>query len=111
MTLVGLGYSARFSIIFGAIAGLAGGMITGWWQFKGGASGDKPKGLNGIPIPKESQPANEDDSPGKRSDGRAFGNRLNLPFVKPRRARKRYQDRMQRARDRRREKRQSTSRL
>lgn len=36
LVLIVLGYSVVTSILFGAIGGFAGGMVTAWWKTKGG---------------------------------------------------------------------------
>lgn len=36
LLLVFLGYSVPTSILFGAIGGFAGGMVSAWWKTKGG---------------------------------------------------------------------------
>jgi hypothetical protein len=36
LTFLALGYAIAPSILFGAIAGFAGGMVSAWWQTPGG---------------------------------------------------------------------------
>ena len=42
-----LGYDVPFSICFSAIGGLAGGVVMGWWQAKGGIPELKRSGGSG----------------------------------------------------------------
>ena len=84
-----LDYSTGVSMLFGAIGGVAGGVITAWWQIKGGApsgSSDRP------PTDKLRRP-----DPNKEYHGA----RWHLPFLKSSRANKRYMARRKKARDRR----------
>ncbi|MEO0768001.1 MAG: hypothetical protein AAFY72_00990 [Cyanobacteria bacterium J06649_4] len=91
LTFVLLDYSVPFSILFGAIAGVAGGLVSAWWQIKGGSpSSGFIKGLE--PTDKLKQP-----DPNGSDEGPAF----ELPFLKTNKAKKRYMERRKRARDRR----------
>ncbi|MEL7143071.1 MAG: hypothetical protein AAGM27_09330 [Cyanobacteria bacterium J06554_3] len=84
-----LDYSATFSIVFGAIAGLSGGIVSAWWQIKGGSPSEGPKGLK--PVDNLKRPA---------ADGSDSGARFELPFLKSNKAKRRYMERNKRARDR-----------
>lgn len=84
-----LGYPVPFSIVFGAIGGLAGGIMTGWWQVKGGAP-DGPEGLPPTDKLRRPDPDGSDEDP-----------RFSVPFLKTNRANRRYIERQKRARDRR----------
>lgn len=87
-----LGYPAAFSILFGAIGGIAGGITTAWWQVKGnGPSKGKKKDKDKAGSDNERLPAN-------RADGMAG---WEIPFFGPNKAKQRYLERNKRARDRR----------
>ncbi len=86
LAFVLLGYPIPFSILFGAIGGVAGGLTSAWWQVKGGAP-PTPKNL--PPIDKLRRPDPDEVDP-----------RWELPFLKTNKAKKRYIERNQRARDR-----------
>ena len=85
-------YPVPFSIIFGAIGGIAGGIVTAWWQMPGGAPSD---GAKGKPSDKAKRPGPDE------SDG---SSRWELPLLKPNSAQRRYIERKKRARMRRLEK-------
>jgi hypothetical protein len=58
-----LGYPVPFSIVFGGIGGLAGGVASAWWQIKGGIPmaseerrpGDNPESASARPPETESR--------------------------------------------------------
>lgn len=85
-----LGYTTGVSMLFGAIGGIAGGSVIGWWQIKGGAPSDAPK--DRPPIDKLRRP-----DPNKEY----FGAGWHVPFLKSNRAKQRYMTRRKKARDRR----------
>ena len=84
-----LDYSATFSIVFGASAGLSGGIVSAWWQIIGVSPSEEPKGLK--PVDKLKQPA---------AEGSARSERFGLPFLKSNKAKRRYMERNKRARER-----------
>lgn len=84
-----LGYPTDISMLFGAIGGIAGGTVIGWWQIKGGAP-DGPD--NRPPTDKLRRPDPNQEH---------YGARWDIPFLKTNRAKKRYQVRRKKARDRR----------
>ncbi|MEL6490734.1 MAG: hypothetical protein AAFQ95_12290 [Cyanobacteria bacterium J06621_3] len=89
---VALQYPVPFSIIFGGIGGLAGGLVTAWWQMPGGS----PKG------PKDLPPTDSLERPDP--DGSDVNPRWELPFLKTNRSQNRYIERQKRARARKRNK-------
>ena len=91
LAFVLLDYSVPFSILFGAIAGVAGGLVTAWWQIKGGGpAAALLKGLKPTDKLKRPDPDGSDENPS-----------FELPFLKTNKAKKRYLERRKRARDRR----------
>ncbi|MEM8505671.1 MAG: hypothetical protein AAF716_21275 [Cyanobacteria bacterium P01_D01_bin.1] len=84
-----LGYPVPFSIVFGGIGGLAGGIMSGWWQVKGGTP-ENPKGLPPTDKLRRPDPDGSDENP-----------YFSLPFLKTNKANRRYIERKKRARDRR----------
>ncbi|MEL6939237.1 MAG: hypothetical protein AAFO84_08590 [Cyanobacteria bacterium J06598_1] len=87
LVFIFLGYDVSFSIFFGAIGGLAGGLISAWWQIKGGAPS---AGFNGLPpTDKLRRPA---------PDGSDVNRVLELPFLKTNKAQERYIKRRKKAR-------------
>lgn len=84
-----LGYSTGVSMLFGAIGGVSGGIVIGWWQIKGGA----PAG------PADRPPSDKLRRPDP--DKEHFGAGWHVPFLKTNRANQRYMARRQKARDRR----------
>lgn len=83
-----LGYSVPFSILFGAIGGLAGGVSLAWWQIKGGApSGEEYK--DQPPIDKLTPEEGSNANP-----------RWQLPLLKPDKSKMRYLERQRRVRGR-----------
>ncbi len=89
LLFVFLDYGVPFSILFGALGGLAGGIVTAWWQIKGGA----PHG------PKDLPPTDHLRRP--EPDGSEVNPRLELPFLKTNKAQRRYIERKKKARSRR----------
>ena len=89
VTFIFLGYAVPFSIFFGFVGGLAGGLISAWWEIKGGAPAG-PKGL--PPTDKLRRPA---------PDGSDENPRFELPFLKTNKAQQRYMERKKKARARR----------
>lgn len=85
-----LGYSPSFSILFGAIGGLSGGLVTAWWQVKGGVPAS-PEALRG-----QRRELREDTD-----DEAEATSRWELPFWQPNRPRDRYLERRRQARLRR----------
>ncbi|MEL6160274.1 MAG: hypothetical protein AAFQ40_07860 [Cyanobacteria bacterium J06623_5] len=83
-----LDYPVPFSILFGAIGGIAGGLITAWWQIKGGAPSN-PKNISPTDNLRRPSP-----------DGSDENSRFELPFLKTNKAKRRYVERKRRARDR-----------
>lgn len=71
LLLLLLGYSVLTCIFFGAIAGFAGGMVSAWWNTKGGEP--KPTPLP-EPIRKFSRKIKE-TTPTNIPLGRVFGRR------------------------------------
>ena len=92
VVFVALQYSVPFSIIFGGIGGVAGGLVTAWWQMKGGSPAG-PKGIS--PTDSLSRPD---------PDGSDVNPRWELPFLKTNKAQNRYIERQKRARARKRDK-------
>ncbi|MGC1308938.1 MAG: hypothetical protein WA885_17055 [Phormidesmis sp.] len=88
LTFVLLRYPVEFSILFGAIGGLAGGLLSAWWQIKGGA----PSGP-GYKVP-------PDDNLRRPDPDDVSTTRWELPFLKTNKAKRRYIERSKRARDR-----------
>jgi len=86
-------YPVPFSIIFGAVGGLAGGIVTAWWQMKGGSPSDGPKGQRPIDSLRRPTP-----------DGSDMNSRWEVPFLKSNAAQHRYIERKKKARARRLEK-------
>jgi len=84
-----LDYSTGVSMLFGAIGGIAGGVVTAWWQIKGGA----PAG------PTDHPPTDKLRRPDPNKEH--FGAGWHVPFLKSNRANKRYMARRKKARDRR----------
>ena len=89
LVFVLLRYPVPFSIVFGGIAGLAGGIATAWWQVKGGAPTD----------PKDRPPVDQIE-PTVVND-REITSRWEIPFLKRNPAKARYVARVRRARNRR----------
>ncbi|CAN5770173.1 hypothetical protein BH23CYA1_BH23CYA1_09340 [soil metagenome] len=89
LVFVLLRYPVPFSILFGAIGGFAGGLLSAWSQVKGGAP-QTPKGM--PPTDKLIRPD---------PDGSDVNPRWELPFMKTNKAKQRYIERQKRARDRR----------
>ncbi|MEM6449384.1 MAG: hypothetical protein AAF703_03620 [Cyanobacteria bacterium P01_D01_bin.105] len=85
-----LGYSVPFSIAFGAIGGLAGGISFAWWQIKGGAPSRRSSAGSG---------STDQDQP-TPSKGPESNSRWALPLFKPDKAKVRYLERKRRIRDR-----------
>lgn len=83
-----LGYSTSASMLFGAIGGVAGGVVIGWGQIKGGAPAD----------PGDRPPADKLRRPNPNKEH--FDTSWHIPFLKTNRANKRYMARRQKARDR-----------
>ncbi|PZO18249.1 MAG: hypothetical protein DCF25_10025 [Leptolyngbya foveolarum] len=84
-----LGYTTGVSMLFGAIGGVAGGIVIGWWHIKGGA----PSG------PADRPPSDKLRRPDPNKEH--FGAGWHVPFLKTNRANKRYMVRRKKARDRR----------
>lgn len=80
-----MGYPVTFSIVFGAIGGLAGGLATAWWQVKGGAP---------MPVEEESRT----ESWRRLHQIKEIASRWDLPLVGPSNSQKRYLERTQRTR-------------
>ncbi len=89
LVFVFLKYPVPFSILFGAIAGFAGGLVTAWAQVKGGAP----------PTPKDRPPTDKLRRPDP--GGADVNPRWEVPFMKTNKAKQRYIERQKRARDRR----------
>lgn len=89
LVFVLLKYPVPFSILFGAIGGFAGGLLSAWSQVKGGA----PQ------TPKDIPPTDKLTRPDP--DGSDVNPRWELPFMKTNQAKQRYIERQKRARDRR----------
>ncbi|MEL6813438.1 MAG: hypothetical protein AAFP03_01330 [Cyanobacteria bacterium J06598_3] len=87
-----LGYPIPFSILFGAIGGVAGGLTSSWLQVQQGIASDSN---------------NDDDESGRDDDATAPGkvlgksSRWEIPFFGSSKAKQRYTARNQRARSRR----------
>jgi hypothetical protein len=83
-----LRYPVPFSIVFGGIGGLAGGVASAWWQIKGG----KPI------VEKERRPTDRAESAaGAPAEG--GGSRWEVPFFKPNQAKQRNSLRARRTRN------------
>ncbi|MGD1898640.1 MAG: hypothetical protein ACFB16_17005 [Phormidesmis sp.] len=89
LVFIFLGYNVPFSIFFGFVGGLAGGLVTAWWQIKGGAPND-PKGLPPTDNLKRPDPDGSDVNP-----------LFEVPFLKTNKAQQRYIERRKKARSRR----------
>lgn len=85
-----LGYPIPFSILFGAIGGVAGGLTSSWLQVQ--------QGIASGPDSNDDGGGNEDDSPGEILKKAP---RWELPFLGPNKAKQRYTERNNRARNRR----------
>lgn len=86
-----LDYPVPFSILFGAIGGISGGLVTAWWQIKGGTPKDGfIQGMPPVDKLRRPDPDGSDENP-----------TFELPFLKTNKAKKRYIERRQKARDRR----------
>mgnify|MGYP001792841833 FL=1 len=83
-------YPVPFSIIFGAIGGIAGGIVSAWWQMKGGSPSDGPKGKPPADKLKRPDP-----------DGSNVNPRWDVTFLKSNAAQRRYIERRKKARMRR----------
>lgn len=88
-----LEYPVPFSITFGAIGGIAGGIVSAWWQMKGGSP--NPSGGARPPTDKLKRPD---------PDGSDVNPRWEVPFLKSNASQRRYIERKKRARQRRLEK-------
>ncbi len=89
LVFVLLGYQVPFSIVFGGISGLAGGIATAWWQVKGGAPSD----------PQDRPPVDQVE-PTVIND-EELTSRWEIPFLRQNNAKARYIARVRRARNRR----------